>query len=541
MKPISTIVFCSALFFSQATIAQTPFSTIDSVDINRIKATVLVHGDMWWDPIHQTAGCEFPKGAGTHISFAGALWMAGYDAVSGLHVAAQTYRQNGNDYWPGPLDSTGTLSYATSQAWAKIWKVNRTAIDSFNALNIHTTTNTPAPILQWPAKGNPYAAGNGGVPLNINKDLAPFVDVNNDGIYNPLQGDYPAIKGDQTLWWLFSDNGPKHNETNGQPLKVEVQAMAYAYNREGIINNVVYYEYTMINKSTLTYTNFRAGLWDDIELGYAYNDYLGFDSSHRMGICYNGTPTDGTSGQAGSFGNMIPTVGVSILESPGDNGTNYVPAGSFMYYTNTSNPATGNPAIVAAYNNSLRSSFADGSHLKHRFSGADCNYAFDGDPSDSAGWSECASGDLPDDRRFVLASNDFTFTPGGTRKIAFALITTNPMLNNGCPSTNFDSIKIYADTVWAVYKNPLINLGVTTTMSANTVHIYPNPAHDKLFIDNLIAGSTITVYNMLGQVMNIAVVANNKIQLSIAGLPSGVYMLRYSKDGVGGTERFVKD
>ncbi len=56
--------------------AQAPFPTIDSVDINNIKANVLVHGDLWWYPSTQLAGCEFPKGSGKNISFAGSLWMA---------------------------------------------------------------------------------------------------------------------------------------------------------------------------------------------------------------------------------------------------------------------------------------------------------------------------------------------------------------------------------------------------------------------------------------------------------------------------------
>ncbi|MBK7691106.1 MAG: hypothetical protein IPJ31_08310 [Bacteroidetes bacterium] len=58
--------------------------------------------------------------------------------------------------------------------------------------------------------------------------MAPFVDVNNDNIYNALDGDYPDIEGEQALWWVFNDNGKTHNETNGLPLKIEVKALAYA-------------------------------------------------------------------------------------------------------------------------------------------------------------------------------------------------------------------------------------------------------------------------------------------------------------------------
>ena len=109
------------------------------------------------------------------------------------------------------------------------------------------------------------------------------------------QGEYPAIKGDQALWWVFSDNGPTHTETNGKPLGVEVHVMAYAYKRGTLIDNVVYYDYIVINRSANAYSNFRIGLFDDMDLGYFDDDFIGFDSSRRLGITYNGTDCDGCS------------------------------------------------------------------------------------------------------------------------------------------------------------------------------------------------------------------------------------------------------
>ena len=132
--------------------AQIPFNTMDSVNINNINASVLVHGDMWWRPDSQTAHCYFPNGSQKNISFIGAIWMSAYDADGKLHVAAQTYRQDGNDYWPGPLDGSDTLTYATSQHWAKIWKVNRTDIQYFSHY-LHmipaTHRNLYLPGLEW--------------------------------------------------------------------------------------------------------------------------------------------------------------------------------------------------------------------------------------------------------------------------------------------------------------------------------------------------------------------------------------------------------
>ena len=198
--------------------AQTAFNTIEYLDINNIKSGILLHGDMWWDPATLQPSCEFPKGSGKHLSQATSLWIGGYDAQGELHTSVQTYRQSGNDFWPGPLDVDDTLTYEQSEAWAKIWKVNKSDIETFkNLATPHDIFNTPASILEWPANGNPYAMGGNGYALTIDEDMAPYVDVDGDGKYNPLQGDYPNILGDQALWWVFSDNGPTHTQTNGTP------------------------------------------------------------------------------------------------------------------------------------------------------------------------------------------------------------------------------------------------------------------------------------------------------------------------------------
>src|ERR1051325_1496861 len=73
------------------------------LSVNNVRTTILTGGDMWWDL--STARYEIPKGGGAHSVFAGSLWIGGVDAGGQLKVAAMTYRQTGNDYWPGPLDT----------------------------------------------------------------------------------------------------------------------------------------------------------------------------------------------------------------------------------------------------------------------------------------------------------------------------------------------------------------------------------------------------------------------------------------------------
>ncbi len=545
------LLFC---FIADKSFAQSPFSTSDSVDINNINARILVHGDMSWDPVSQIAACEFPKGSGKHINFASSLWMSGYDAGGQLHIAAQTYRQHGNDYWPGPLGVSDTLSYATSQDWAKIWKVSRNDISNFLSLSTHTIANTPQTILNWPAKGNTHAAGNSGASLTITTDMAPFIDLNGNGTYEPLAGEYPDIKGDQALWWVFSDKGSTHNETNGRPLGVEVQSMAYAYNRGTLIDNVVYYDYKIINRSTNSYSGMRIGLWDDVDLGYYNDDYIGYDSTHRMGVAYNGTSDDGLlaspSHPHNSYGKNIPVVGMTMIVAPGDVGTSYAPAGSFINYTNGYDP----PTVDTEYNNYLHAKSKDGRHYIHDTtdidfmgipSGPDVDFVFTGDPGDTNQWSECSKRDNPGDRRFILTTGDFSLSAGGSQHFVLALVTTDPDTMNGCGSVTFDSIKIVADTAWAVYHNPPPPNSVNNIELAAAISIYPNPAHDLPYIEHVYEPQNeafITVYNSIGQTIAVAIdKAQTKDKIDISKLVPGAYYLLYRSGNIQRGMSFIKN
>ena len=79
-----------------------PASSQTDLDVNNIRTTIMNGGDMWWNL--DDARYEIPKDGNRHSMFAGALWIGGVDAGGQLKVAAMTYRQGGNDFWPGPLD-----------------------------------------------------------------------------------------------------------------------------------------------------------------------------------------------------------------------------------------------------------------------------------------------------------------------------------------------------------------------------------------------------------------------------------------------------
>ncbi|RLD41350.1 MAG: T9SS C-terminal target domain-containing protein, partial [Bacteroidetes bacterium] len=315
-----------------------PASAYDWLDINNVRARINTGGDMWWD-LDGTAKYFVPKAGSATSMFSGALWIGGLDINNQLKLAAQRYRQVGIDYWTGPLtiDGTAATDEATCARYDGFAKVTRAAVDDFLS---HTDPETgffvpsedyeiPPEILEWPAHGD--------VTKNQSYYLAPFYDNDGDGEYDPFAGDYPyydienvlchtdiasmeeelegtitgsiladqVIKGDQTLWWVFNDKGNVHTETNGAAIGMEIRAQAFAFATNDEINNMTFYSYEIINRSTFVLTQTFFSPWVDTDLGYARDDFVGCDVARGLGYCYNGTAIDG-SGDPESYGGPQP-------------------------------------------------------------------------------------------------------------------------------------------------------------------------------------------------------------------------------------------
>src|SRR6478736_2355447 len=77
--------------------------------VNNVRTIIYSGGDMWWDlqgngNAYYIVPATQNRNAGASSCFGGSIWLGGLDAGGQLKVAAMTYRQNGIDFWPGPLD-----------------------------------------------------------------------------------------------------------------------------------------------------------------------------------------------------------------------------------------------------------------------------------------------------------------------------------------------------------------------------------------------------------------------------------------------------
>ena len=369
MKNISrllVIVFISAIFSSQlraekyhwdtkqtANIKQTtagcsPASAYDWLDINNVRGRINTGGDMWWD-LDGLAKYYIPKEGSATSLFAGALWIGGLDINNQLKLAAQRFRQVGIDYWTGPLtiDGTAAIDNAVCAQYDQFFKITRAEVDEFlghcdpitGAFITSEDYQIPQSILTWPAHGD--------VSAGQSYYLAPFYDVLGDGEYDPYSGDYPyydisnelchtkiptkdeeiegsvdnstladqVIKGDQTLWWVFNDKGNIHSESSGSAIGLEIRAQAFAFATNDVINNMTFYSYEIINRSTFELTQTYFSPWVDTDLGFASDDFVGCDVNRGLGYCYNGKAIDG-NGESQSYGNQPPAIGIDFFQGP---------------------------------------------------------------------------------------------------------------------------------------------------------------------------------------------------------------------------------
>lgn len=432
-----------------------PASSSTELDVNNVRALIHNGGDFWWDLVGNPR-YEVPKlptseaASAKHSSFAGSLWIGGVDESGQLRVAAQTYRQSGNDFWPGPLtDGGAAIDDVTCEQWDNHYKITKAEITSFRSAFAAFQSGGAAPNLDefpnvknWPAFGED-ADGN-------RLALAPFVDVDGDDLnYTPEAGDYPDIQPvegggepDMAIWWIINDKGDVHTETGGEAIGLEISMLAFAFSTANAINDMTFYKYNVINKSNITLNETFMGQWVDADVGNFADDYVGCDTNRGLGFAYNGNAVDGT---ATGYGANPPALGMDFFQGPfGDNNTR-LPMQRFVYYENDFS-LRGNPEVATHYYGYLRGFWKDGSRMVDNGQngyaptapGPETDYMFPGDAGwcggVQVGWSEASAGNSPFDRRFLQSAGPFTLQPGAVNDIITGAVWARGFYNDNLGS-----------------------------------------------------------------------------------------------------------
>lgn len=513
MKLKIILAFLPLLCISFLVRAQWEFQ---NMDINNLNAPVEADGSLFRNT-NTDAHFEAPKYSGKYCIFASNLWMGGLDQHGTLHLAAQTYKQNGTDYWPGPLTTAGIA--LPPSPWNKIWHVDRSAINNHIANYNTQGYQLPQDLIEWP--GSNY---NG-----INQIFAPFVDINNNGIYDPSYGDYPKVFGDEALYVMFNDKYDTHSESGSLPIEAEVYTTIYGYHTTGnpALDNTIFVRYNIRNRSQLnTYTDFYIGIWNDFEIGSHYDDLIGTDINRNMIYGYNAGTSDTI------YGANPPAVGMKILNHQMHNS---------MFYNNTGTAAYGNnPTNQNHYYNYLRSFWKDETPLNYgldgyqtSFGATDFFYSGNTNPNFTQAWNMAT----PKDYRAIGTTGPFTILPNGFITIDIAYVFTQNPTNNAVVE-----LGTAADLVQDFY-HATINSTNENTKEPGFI-CFPNPADDVLYIssDKLIEKNTrIFITDVTGKVVIDEQHIQNKLTtIDVSMLYPGIYFVTKS-DGMGSlTQKFIK-
>jgi hypothetical protein len=459
-----------------------PASAQTDLDINNVRTTIYNGGDMWWD-LTNSPRYEIPKGSRAHSSFASSLWIGGLDAGGQLKVAAQTYRQSGNDFFPGPLDNNASTDDDICNQFNKIYELSRKDVEDFaawcaNPLQYPGYT-VPSSIINWP--------GNGNTALGQLQFLAPFEDKNGNGIYEWELCEYPAFNlsgqancsknqlfGDQNLWWVFNDRGNVHTQTGGEAIGLEIRAQAFAFGTNDEINNMTFYTYQIINRSNIRLEQTYFGQWVDSDLGFYQDDYVGCDVQRGLGYTYNGVANDGGNPQPslGTYGANPPAFGLDFFEGPIadvndgiDNDRDGIPdetdeqiiMSKFVYYNNDES-VTGEPQNATHYYNYLRGFWKDGTPITYGGNGyggsqpADFMFPGNTDPQNSTTqWTEVTAGNLPFDRRMLTSAGPFTLESGEVNYITVGAVWARA--SSGGPLASVELLRVTDDKAQTLFNS----------------------------------------------------------------------------------------
>ena len=573
----------------------------NTLNINDVEMRVFSDGKIGNDLSLGTPGFVVPAGNGTSpMGYAG-LWMAGSSPDNQLKLAAQLYG-NGSDFFPGPLtiDGSATISDQVSLAYDMVLRIDKAQVDQHIAYTVCandpncdlTVTfpngyTVPPAFINWPANGNVNA---GQAPY-----LAPFVDYDGDGYYDPYAGDYPCIRGDQALFTIFNDKLAPHTESGGGPIGVEVHMMPFAYNSAGpALDQTVFVHYTVINRGSQTLTDFRIGNFADLDIGCPDDDFLGTDVGRNLVYAYNWSDNDATcqGGSAIAYGPYPPAFGMTILKGPyldpdgADNTTDpAIPAfnglnfndgiidnerfgisGSQHFYRQ-GNSALTDPNAPAHFSNYLHSLWKDGTPLSYGNwyntdpSATHTLFSFPGS-TDPLGlgtngipqtdWQELTPTPASPDRRGLAIMGPMTLEPGAIHNFLIAYVYARAGFGGASASVpalqqRVDSVHAFAEAQGLLADELGCGDAFTGlpdhTKPGTDLSLFPIPATDQLSVvtNGIGAGSVLEIYDVRGQLIMATSVIGATTVVDISTLHAGIYVVRCAQQDAVRIGRFVKE
>ncbi|UCH09513.1 MAG: hypothetical protein JSU61_09805, partial [Fidelibacterota bacterium] len=385
----------------QPSLAKTLKKDTGKFDGNRINDDLENNGMIVSHRITGHSGMEWPKGSHLYIDYASGIWVVGKVGAD-IRTAVGEFAP---EFVPGPYGSNSG--------------------DAIHQLYIVNKGDLADPLASEDFQNWPVDLG------------APWVDEDGDGVYTPmpLGPDHPEFLGDQVIWYVINDGDvAEHGQIfKTLPLGIEVQVTIWGYDRPDAFGDMMFVKALIINKGGNDITGTYIGLWNDPDLGYAGDDFVGCDTTLSLGYVYNDGADD-------DYGTEAPALGFDffqgpIVESPGDTafafgkyhpGYKNLPMSSFNKYINTDDPNWNDPNTSDEAYNLMQGLKKSGDPFINSETGEVTTFAYPDEPAENTGFGDGvwvdADDHSSDDRRYLMNTGPFNLADGDSQEVVYGIV-----------------------------------------------------------------------------------------------------------------------
>lgn len=396
----------------------------DFISVNNCLMWLSNNGRMAHNPLSDGSGFEWPNGSAKYAIFTdGIIW--GGRVQGEIRVGGATYNAG---LQAGHILPDGTASDPNDPA-NRIYKIRK--VDAAGLLELSPALQTQMRLdyEEWPvAVGAPWVDKNrNGI---FEPDFTEFLEVGYDSCFS----DTPMLPGDETLYLISNDlDSRRVRDLYGSNfIGLEVHTLVWAYSQTGPLSNMVFTKYTVINKGSEDLTDAYFSKWSDPDLGDAFDDFVGIDTTLSLGYVYNGLAKDEVYGipPAAGYdffqGPIVPSQGDSAVWNFGyRKDFKNLPVSTFAFYINGSSiyadPALKQPVGSQHMYNYMLGRLWNGRRYVDPTNGSEVTVCLAGDPITGEGWIDGLVSS-PGDRRFLMTAGPFTLAVGDTQEVVVASI-----------------------------------------------------------------------------------------------------------------------
>ena len=522
------------------------------LEINNIRARNEANGLLFNNSSTFSSGFEAPIDSSMHTFYAFNLWVSGIADSMIYAYGTKFLSSSGNTYRYGPV-MDGEYYETENDIWDRVWNITRAEIE-FHIANLNDPGYIiPEVIENWPAHGD--------ISKGQAANLAPFIDVDNNDVYEPELGDYPDILGDQAIYSIY--NGERFNE-DMNPMGIETHVMTYAFDCDDVLDNVIFLYTKQYNRSELNYNDAFLGFYADTDIGDYTDDFIITDVDRASVIAINGDAYDD------DYGAILPGQSVTILRGvkqdtdnlDNDFGiqdlqtTNGIGYGDgivdneyrgldFSVDVSNTGIAMGDPDNEIEFYNTMTGKWRYGNPIKYGGNGYDLdtssiNSRFKNSYNDSyqfgtygqEPFQEYEWWSIPSDKRMIGSSGPFTFEAGTSKDMYLAFIFDRGGQDNQLALANvrenIDALKLLFDSNDLECGSLVLSLNSSQVLKSNNLSVYPNPFNDLVnySYEGSDLNATMHVYDLLGHELMRTLVKQGENQLDLSKFEGNAFIIK---------------